>query len=247
MGTISTVKETSSVSGATADVVLAGAVPGYRRFAEVVGDGNSCNYGIVGAGLWEARLGKYHAGNNSLTRGIFLASCTGAPVDFPAGVKRVFHKQPASLLSELAEISGSAGAAPAGGIQAVEMALTIAQLRTLSATRIELVPAPGANKLAMPREFYYRFIPATPPVAFDFSNSFQYALSVLGSSQDYFGNMQSNGLQPAFGMMSAPDWSLGYVDLLSAANQPITLTATPIGGGDGSGWVRCYYEVIDLA
>jgi hypothetical protein len=132
-------------------------------------------------------------------------------------------------------------------VLSVEAVLTIAQLRTLSSAPLELVPAPGANKLAMPREFYYRFDPSAPPVAFDFSNSFQYAIRALGNPQDNYGGMQSNGLSPAFGMMTGADWSLGYVDLLNAANQPISVTATPIGGGDGSGWVRCYYEVIDLA
>jgi hypothetical protein len=102
MNLISNAKETTSVTGATADVVLEGAVPGYRRFGELVGDGNSCNYAIVGAGLWEACLGIYHAASTSLTRGQFLTSPTGAAVDFPAGVKRVYLEQPAYLLSELA-------------------------------------------------------------------------------------------------------------------------------------------------
>jgi hypothetical protein len=59
------VRETTSTTG-TADMALAGAVSGHQAFGDVLSDGDTTWYAIVGGTQWETGLGTYDSGGNVL-------------------------------------------------------------------------------------------------------------------------------------------------------------------------------------
>lgn len=101
------VMETSATAG-TGALALAGAVSGYRAFAAVCADGDSCPYAIEAidgngnpTGAWEVGLGTF-TGPATLARSAVQASSNaGAAVDFAAGTKRVMLSATASYLSAI--------------------------------------------------------------------------------------------------------------------------------------------------
>lgn len=83
------VRETSTATGNGA-LVLGGATPGHRRFADAVPDGARFHYAIAGVtheNQWEIGEGELLAG--ALVRHRILASPTDAAIDFAAGLKTV--------------------------------------------------------------------------------------------------------------------------------------------------------------
>ena len=103
------VRETTSVVG-TGAVTLLGYVTGYQAFS-VIGDGNTCYYGIsdqIGAN-WEVGIGTYTASGNTLARTTVLRSSNSNNlVSFTAGTKDVFVTYPA----ETAMSGGGGGTYP---------------------------------------------------------------------------------------------------------------------------------------
>lgn len=90
------VKETSTTTG-TGTLTLAGAVNGFKSFADI-GNGNQCYYAIVGVAVpseWEVGIGTYTASGTTLSRDTVLRSSTGSKVSFSAGTKEVFVTYPA--------------------------------------------------------------------------------------------------------------------------------------------------------
>lgn len=100
--------EQSSTSG-TGAFTLAGAVPGFRRFAEVMSIGDTCDYSIeVPSGAWEVGTGTYSA-VDMLTRTTVQASSEGgAAVDFASGAKRVMLGATAASFNAKAPLASPA-------------------------------------------------------------------------------------------------------------------------------------------
>lgn len=83
------VRETSTGTG-TGALLLAGATPGHRTFADAVPPGACFHYAIAGItheGQWE--VGEGVLSDGALLRDVVLASSSGAPVDFAPGLKTV--------------------------------------------------------------------------------------------------------------------------------------------------------------
>jgi hypothetical protein len=103
------VRETTSVVG-TGAVNLLGYVGGYQAFS-VIGNGNTCYYGISDqVGLnWEVGIGTYSSSGNTLVRTTVLKSSNSNNlVSFTAGTKDVFVTYPA----ETAVSGGGGGTYP---------------------------------------------------------------------------------------------------------------------------------------
>lgn len=99
------VKETSTTTG-TGTLTLAGAVNGFKSFADI-GNGNQCYYAIVGVAVpseWEVGIGTYTASGTTLSRDTVLRSSTGSKVSFSAGTKEVFVTYPADHSVSQADI-----------------------------------------------------------------------------------------------------------------------------------------------
>jgi hypothetical protein len=90
------VKETSTTTG-TGTITLAGAVTGFRSFADI-GDGNTTYYTIAGGSQFEVGIGTYTASGTTLARNTVLSNSLGttANIDFSAGTKDVFVDYPSN-------------------------------------------------------------------------------------------------------------------------------------------------------
>lgn len=91
------VKETTTTTG-TGALTLAGAATGFRTFASVLANGDTCFYVVSTASgaEWEVGLGTYTTAGAILTRTTILSSSNaGAAVSFSAGSKDVFITTPA--------------------------------------------------------------------------------------------------------------------------------------------------------
>jgi hypothetical protein len=90
------VRETTTSTGID-DVTLAGAVTGFRSFADI-SDGNTTYYTIAGGSQFEVGIGTYTASGTTLSRDTVLSNSLGttANIDFSAGTKDVFVDYPAN-------------------------------------------------------------------------------------------------------------------------------------------------------
>jgi len=92
------IKETTTATVfGTGNPTLAGAVSGFRSFADV-GNGNTTYYTIVGGTQWEVGIGTYTASGTTLSRDTVLSNSLGttAKINFTAGVKDVFVTSPSA-------------------------------------------------------------------------------------------------------------------------------------------------------
>jgi hypothetical protein len=91
------VKETTTTTG-NGTITLAGAVTGYRSFADI-GNGNNTYYTIAGqtGNEWEVGVGTYTSSGTTLSRDTVLSNSLGttAKIVFSAGTKDVFVTYPA--------------------------------------------------------------------------------------------------------------------------------------------------------
>lgn len=106
------VKETSTTTG-TGDFTLAGAVSGFRAFADVLSTSDTCYYSIAlqGGSEWEVGLGTYSASNTLTRTTVHASSNSGSAVDFSTGTKDVMLTVPAQRFEDLVSeqvVSGSA-------------------------------------------------------------------------------------------------------------------------------------------
>lgn len=85
------VKDTTTTTG-TGSVTLSGTAPtGFRNFASVMANSDTCFYCIEGGAEWEVGLGTYVSATPALARTTVLSSSNaGAAVNFGAGTKNVF-------------------------------------------------------------------------------------------------------------------------------------------------------------
>ena len=100
--------ETTTTTG-TGTVTLAGAVTGFRSFADV-GNSNTCYYLIYAvdgngnpSGVWEIGLGTYTSAGTTLSRDTVYRTSAGDTtlISFSAGTKRVALISPADLITAL--------------------------------------------------------------------------------------------------------------------------------------------------
>lgn len=114
------IRETSTTSG-TGTLTLAGAVSGFRSFADI-GNGNTTYYTIVDstAGTWEVGIGTYTASGTTLARNTILSNSSGttAAINFAANVKDVFVTYPSSkaVYGDASDIAYDAHFAASNGI-----------------------------------------------------------------------------------------------------------------------------------
>lgn len=91
------IRETSTTTG-TGTITLAGAVTGFRSFADI-GNGNTTFYTIAlqGGSEWEVGIGTYTSSGTTLSRDTVLSNSLGttAKINFSAGTKDVFVTYPA--------------------------------------------------------------------------------------------------------------------------------------------------------
>lgn len=105
------IAETSTSTG-TGDMVLAGAIAGYRTFSSKAADTNLVPYRIEAvdsngnpSGDWETGLGTYNSTANSITRTkVDASSNANALVNFAAGTKRISLVLLSSQLYQLAGV-----------------------------------------------------------------------------------------------------------------------------------------------
>jgi len=129
------VQETSVTTG-IGTYTLAGALTGFQAFS-AIGDGNQCYYlaaAVDGAGVpsgaWEVGLGTYTLAGTLLARTQILSSSNaGAAVNWGAGTKRLSVVLAAEKIPRTATVT-----------------LTNAQLLTLVATPVTIIPAPGSGR-----------------------------------------------------------------------------------------------------
>jgi hypothetical protein len=142
------VKETTTTTG-TGTLTLAGAVVGFQAFS-VVGNGNTCYYGITDGTNWEVGLGTYTLAGTLLARTTVLASSNaGAAVSWAAGTKSVWLDLPATaILSKVNNLSDVASAATAFG--------NIKQAATTSATGVVQKGVDVRELLTGARTYYVR-------------------------------------------------------------------------------------------
>jgi hypothetical protein len=110
------VKETTTTTG-TGNVTLAGAVAGFRTFAAMLANDDTCFYCIAGqsGSEWEVGLGTFVSATPALARTTVLQSSNaGAAVNFSAGTKDVFITVPAQRLF-LPDLAGDPSAPSGGG------------------------------------------------------------------------------------------------------------------------------------
>jgi hypothetical protein len=91
------VKETTTTTG-TGNVTLAGAVSGFRTFASMMANNDTCFYAIQhqSANEWEVGYGTFVSATPALARTTVIASSNaGAAVNFSAGTKDVLLTAPA--------------------------------------------------------------------------------------------------------------------------------------------------------
>jgi hypothetical protein len=101
------VKETSIVTGTSADIDLNGAVTQYAAFSSFLANGDTTWWFVRNAdgSEWECRLSAYISATNKLARsGTLLASSTGSAVNFSAGTKTVICGLPAPVMMLLANL-----------------------------------------------------------------------------------------------------------------------------------------------
>lgn len=95
--------ETTTTTG-TGALSLAGAVTGYRTFASVMSDQDTCLYlaqavtGGVPNGPWEIGIGTWNASGNTLSRAPLKSSNSNGLVSFAAGTTNVVLTEPAEAL-----------------------------------------------------------------------------------------------------------------------------------------------------
>ncbi|MDE2440031.1 MAG: hypothetical protein KGP14_03325 [Betaproteobacteria bacterium] len=92
------VKEITATLG-TGAITLAGPLAGFRSFASVLTNGDTCYYAITeGVPNWEVGIGTYNA--NILTRTTVLSSSNaGSPLNLSIGAAEVFLDLPASYIA----------------------------------------------------------------------------------------------------------------------------------------------------
>jgi hypothetical protein len=84
------IKETTTTTG-TGNVTLAGAATGFRTFASVMANNDTCVYCIEGLGEWEIGIGTFVSATPALARTTILSSSNaGAAVTLSAGTHNVF-------------------------------------------------------------------------------------------------------------------------------------------------------------
>lgn len=110
------VRDTSTTTGTGAMTLANAAVAGYRRFSDVLANGDTCSYVISGrysAGEWEVGIGTYTAAGTTLTRTVVIngSAGVGTAVTFSAGTKDIWLA-PLSIEGAV-YIAGNTGAAPA--------------------------------------------------------------------------------------------------------------------------------------
>jgi hypothetical protein len=94
------IKETSTSSG-TDDMIMLGAVTGFRAFSTPLANSDTCYYCIEDTlGNWEIGLGTWTTASSTLTRPATPVSSSNAnaKVTFPAGNKEVFIVNPATIV-----------------------------------------------------------------------------------------------------------------------------------------------------
>lgn len=123
------VMETGTVSGLD-NVVLTGAVPGFRAFADVAVDGDTFDYTIAVVNSAFVRTGQFETGSGTLTSGelvrtrVDASSSDDAMVVFDAGIKIVMLTYNANSILGITELgnfgppSGSNAPAYPGGFAA---------------------------------------------------------------------------------------------------------------------------------
>ena len=114
------IKETTTTTG-NGTITLAGAVTGYRSFADI-GNGNNTYYTIAGqtGNEWEVGIGTYTSSGTTLSRDTVLSNSLGttAKIVFSAGTKDVFVTYPAGK----AAYEGTDQTIVAGGDGAIYLA-----------------------------------------------------------------------------------------------------------------------------
>lgn len=101
--------ETTTTTG-TGDVTLGGAVTGWRPFSSQYADGDTLFYTLYDGTNFEAGIGTYHAGANSVSRTTVVRSTNGnAAVNFGAGTKQVACSPPGYAFEQLITGVGSNG------------------------------------------------------------------------------------------------------------------------------------------
>lgn len=114
------IRETSTTSG-TGTLTLAGAVSGFRSFADI-GNANTTYYTIVDttAGTWEVGIGTYTSSGTTLSRDTVLSNSSGTTtkINFAANVKDVFVTYPSSkaVYGDASDIAYDAHFAASNGI-----------------------------------------------------------------------------------------------------------------------------------
>jgi hypothetical protein len=88
--TANRVRETSTIEG-TGNATLLGAVTGFRTFASVMANNDTCLYCIAGGTEWEIGIGTFVSATPALSRTTVLSSTnSNNAVSFSAGTKDVF-------------------------------------------------------------------------------------------------------------------------------------------------------------
>ena len=133
---------------------------------------------------------------------------------------------------------------PAGDLR-ITMDLTAAQIRTLQATPVELIPAPGAGKVIFPKRYMgiYTFVSA----------AYNPVLPVVGMPSDG-GYSISVEDQVLLNRGDSHVWSepcaqySGNSQVGNPTNQPVTLTCAQDPGNAGDGTLRYIidYEIVTL-
>lgn len=86
------VRQTSTSTGATSLALTGAALSPYRNFEDALSEGDTTDVMVVsrGSGAWQAAVYRYAGGVLTLVADHWLASSTGSPINFSAGMKDVY-------------------------------------------------------------------------------------------------------------------------------------------------------------
>jgi hypothetical protein len=133
-------------------------------------------------------------------------------------------------------VSGSQGS----GVQAATVSLSSAQILTMGASPVTIVPAPGANKAALPCAQYLRLAAGGIPYATSTAVEIRWvAASVFASTFSLIGTeIQIETRISAFS-----------TSLANVANLPlVVMTSNAVNPTAGNGTLRAtvYYSIVDV-
>lgn len=214
------IQETTSTTG-TGNLVLGGAVAGFKTFSSVMSNGDTTYYSCVNASgsEWEVGAGTYVSGSNAIARNTIFASSTGGTVSFTAGTKNIFITYAAPRAMATNMMSGTGGLLSRDGTgNPYDVAIgSTGQVLTVNGSGYPGWASPAVGT-AFTSSDTTNYISQYYPVSLNRTGQVELTTSFSpsnsgGFSNSQFGNTQGESYTTADGT-PVYVWSLTYADIV---------------------------------